>query len=206
MQPLKKVFLTFTLITTVMIPSLAMGQGVSPETLATPGAPFVSSGLCGSKSMYLIIWPVAGATSYTIGFRRGDSQVISQIGPISPAGSNGGGIQYTHTNLIPGEIYHYSVQARSATQVSGGFSIPERNEAAPRDCVVNPTPTPTPTIPLPPNPPGLPLPIPPPSVGGVRSDVSITYTIAVIQYLQKLLAWERNPVGASPIAPIAPRL
>jgi len=147
----------------------------------------VTPDTCGSIT---ITWsPVAGADSYTVQSDRGGF-----VGETTDT-------RITHANLMPSELYRYSIQSvKNRIWSLGHFFATQPGALAPRACPGTQIPPPVPT---PSNPPPSPTPTPTPTIpfGTTKSDRVLAYTISVLQYVQRLVVYERNPVGTVPVAP-----
>ena len=165
---------------------------------------------CVSDSIYVLWSPVTDAVRYVVAFKKNVGLYTETNWGILPQVS---GFDYLHENLAPGVTYAFKVQSVGKTAVSAWSS--ETIAISPSRCPTPaptptpapaPTPTPTPTPAPAPTPTPAPAPTPtptptPPTISGFKSDRVLEYTISILQYVKKLIAYERNPIGKAPIPP-----
>jgi len=135
----------------------------------------VTPGLCGTNQVTLSWSPVPGATSYQL--------AKQQLGGGNSWGALSEWYGWPRTSLVytgfPNEQFTFSIRAQSSSAESGFAYI---NGAIPP---VGCNPIPAPTTP----------------VGNTKSDRVLSYTISILQYVQRLLPYERNPIGPIPVPP-----
>jgi len=166
-------------------------------TPATPFMPRVTPNCSGDKVdiVDIRVYPVLGATSYSVFYRLNNNQTPVLLSTLNT--STGGRTSHRLTWRQDGDIYQYMVRANNGNN-SSSLSTPTPPRAF---CSPQPIPPRQPIPPTEPLPPTQPLPPPTVPVGSNKSDRVLAFTISVLQYVQRLLPYERNPVGPIPVPP-----